>query len=1045
MLLDRGLAYMDHTARGVSKFTLTRQPQRRFERSTMIDPVLRTTLCDLKKFVEFSRNVSLVVVDDQGEIVSIADHAKLFVEPHPSTLVALVESRDDLAKQTVELEDSPNKAVLVRLTEPVSKQTSNQISDESTTKQFLSHTEQLAEIGCFDWNIRTNEVKWTDGLYRIYGLDPDSFDATLEAFLERVIPEDRAAVQANVQKALETRGSFSSIERITHSSGKIKTLESRGQVVCDDSGQPVRLIGVCSDVSRRAVAEEAQAWKIAGLKLLATSASEIMAKRNEQEWHPLFSQLAEHLSCDGFTNYEFHENHLRLGLIEGFPPAVADQLEQLQLGQMFCGKCAQTRQMIYASNETLERDPLGKPLWDLGIRTYVAVPLISDDRLLGTLAFVSRTRSGFEDFELDFIQTIAQLVASAKAQHYYEKQIRERDHRIRALFDNTADSLCMHDMEGRVLDVNQRTCEALGYEREELLRMRIDDVEMELPENWREEIPLLNEAPSLLTGRQKRKDGSTFPVEILVRRVIYLGQYVVLASARDMTERMEMERQKRRAEEISHLILRHAKMVTWEAAPNSLDFSFVHGSCVELLGFSETEWLNPGFWQERLHTEDAKSAVESLKQAALGNQRLEYRMLHKDGHEVWIETIVEPVHDEESGEFAALRGVLSDITGRKRLEDKLRHSQKMEAVGRLAGGVAHDFNNLLTVINAYAELLRLDMENEEARQSLKAIQDAANRASNLTAQLLMFARTSVNNVQVVNVNSAVKSSEPLLRRLLGSETTLEVSLQPGLPYIKADTSHLDQVLVNLTVNARDAMPEGGVFRIETSLVESTATELKHNDLSPGKYVAITVSDSGAGMSEETRAMAFEPFYTTKPVGQGTGLGLAVVYGVVRDCGGTITVSSTVGEGTTITILFPATEETPSLPPKETPLESTGSELILLVEDEESVRRAASATLRRHGYEVLEANGAQQALSLTKDVKGEIALLLTDMAMPGTNGLELANTIRGDYPNVRVLCMSGYSHDIFQRRDSAHAFLQKPFTGRGLVSKVREVLDESSST
>ena len=369
----------------------------------------------------------------------------------------------------------------------------------------------------------------------------------------------------------------------------------------------------------------------------------------------------------------------------------------------------------------------------------------------------------------------------------------------------------------------------------------------------------------------------------------------------------------------------------------------------------------------------------------------------------------------------------------------------MEAVGRLAGGVAHDFNNLLTVINAYAELLWLDMEKEDARQSLKAIQDAANRASNLTAQLLMFARTSVNNVKVVDVNATVDAAEPLLRRLLGTETSFEVALKPGLPNIKADTSHLDQVLVNLTVNARDAMQDAGSFRIETSLVDLTETEFKANELPPGKYVALTVSDTGAGMSEETRAMAFEPFYTTKPVGQGTGLGLAVVYGVVRDCGGTISIASTLGEGTTITILFPATEDATSFSPREISSFSTGSELILLVEDEESVRRAASATLRRHGYEVLEANGAQQALNLTKDVQGKIALLLTDMAMPGTNGLELANIILSDYPNVRVLCMSGYSHEIFRRHDGAHAFLQKPFTGRGLISKVRDVLDESSTS
>ena len=997
------------------------------------------SLDDLRRALAFCGNTSLVTLDPHDVIETIDDYAGLFSDAGriigtPSADF-LLEHSDLQAEYFIA---GQTRVIMVR------QQLSKEPEPQPEPQRLLEETEQICSIGCFDWDIRENHVRWTDGLYRIFGLEPQEFEATLEGFLERVLPEDRPAVQSTIEKAVHERGQFANVKRILHASGRHRFVESRGHVIADRDGNPIRLIGVCCDVTEREESARSNSWQISGFQLLADSASKIMAQADELDWHALLKKIGEHLECDGFTNYAVNDGELKLLHCHGFSQETQNQIRVLQVGQLPCGICAATRQMLHLSSEQMGKHPQCGGLYGMGYRSFVGVPLIVDGQLHGTLAFVSTTRTGFAKQELDFVQTVSQLIAAAQAKQFYATEIREREQRIQVLFHHTADVVLMHDQEGKFLDANLSACETLGYSHHELLQMSCGDIESEATESVDTMAAVSNGEPWSYLATYRRKDGTEFPVEVLSRNIAYQGESVVLVSARDVSRRLAMEEQTRRAEETNRMILRQANLVTWEADPKTLDFTFLSGSCEELLGVSREQWLKPGFWCDRLMTDDA---VASLKQARAGKQRTECRMLHAGGYEIWVEAIYERIYDAVQNRVVALRGVLSDITVRKRLEEELRHTQKMEAIGRLAGGVAHDFNNLLTVINTHAELLTLGFKAEgyktqKTLDSVEAIRDAADRASSLTSQLLMFGRNSIQHEQCVNLSEVIDSVKPLVQRLLGDEVQLDTDLCFALPSMKADRSHLDQVLVNLAVNARDAMPSGGTFRLTTAVKEIGENDFDSGELPAGRYVSLEVADTGLGMQDDERARAFDPFFTTKPVGQGTGLGLAVVYGVVRDCGGSISVDSAVGQGTTFRILFPASEEETDEVKEGLITSPRGSELVLLVEDEKSVREAAGSALRRHGYRVIEAHSIEQATEIANKLGSEVQLLLTDLVMPGGNGLELATSVIDCCPNVRVLCMSGYSWDLNDRKDSPHTFLQKPFTARALMSKVREVLDDT---
>jgi PAS domain S-box-containing protein len=408
---------------------------------------------------------------------------------------------------------------------------------------------------------------------------------------------------------------------------------------------------------------------------------------------------------------------------------------------------------------------------------------------------------------------------------------------------------------------------------------------------------------------------------------------------------------------------------------------------------------------------------------------------------------VEPLRDSD-GQVSGAICMSLDITDRKQLEEQLRQAQKMEAVGRLAGGIAHDFNNLLMVIQGYSDLLveRLP-DGDPLRRNAEQIQMASQRASSLTRQLLAFSRKQMLAPKILNVQSVVAEMEKILRRLIGEDVQLETSSAPDLGLIKADRSQIEQVILNLAVNARDAMPQGGRLTIETANVELDAS-YSHPPavLSPGRYVMLAVTDNGCGMDAETQAHVFEPFFTTKEKGKGTGLGLATVYGVVKQSGGYVWVYSEPGRGTSFKIYLPRIEET-AVPAgrdgkSETQIPERGSETILLVEDEKGVRELAREYLASSGYTVIEAEDGHTALELAAMHVGPIHLLLTDVVMPGISGRELAERVSQIRPGIKIIYMSGYTdqavvHHGILRNDAV--LLQKPFTLMTLAGKLREML------
>ena len=425
--------------------------------------------------------------------------------------------------------------------------------------------------------------------------------------------------------------------------------------------------------------------------------------------------------------------------------------------------------------------------------------------------------------------------------------------------------------------------------------------------------------------------------------------------------------------------------------------------------------------------------------------RYEFQGVRRDGTLIWVETLMS-VTSWRHG--TALLATFVDVTERKRLEDHLRQSQKMEAIGRLAGGVAHDFNNLLTVISGRAqiELLRPELSGP-SRRNIDLIAEAASRASTLTKQLLAFSRKQVLQPRVLDVDIVVARMEPLLRRLIGEDIDLVTATEPGLGRVRADPGQLEQVVLNLAVNARDAMPRGGRLTVETANAElDEAYARQQADVHPGPYVILAVSDTGVGMDAETRAHLFEPFFTTKGVGEGTGLGLATVYGIVKQSGGHITAYSEVGRGTTIKIYLPrvdAASEVRGAEPEPVVLRR-GSETVLLVEDDEAVRELTREVLEMQGYTVLAVADAGEAPGVLERSSRPIHLLVTDVVMPRLSGRELTERLRSLRPGLRVLYISGYADTAVVHHgvlEPGTPFLQKPFTPDTLLRSVRKVLDD----
>jgi two-component system cell cycle sensor histidine kinase/response regulator CckA len=559
-------------------------------------------------------------------------------------------------------------------------------------------------------------------------------------------------------------------------------------------------------------------------------------------------------------------------------------------------------------------------------------------------------------------------------------------------------------------------------------------------------------------GLRLRKGGATFWAIVTITSILDpFGQHIGFANVtRDITERKQAEDLLRASEERFRLLVEGVQDYAIIMLDPAGKVSTWNQAAERLTGYQAKDIIGQHFACLSDADDVTSGSPQRILQQAVAQGRHEeegWRARH-DGSRFWTNVVITALLDA-SGTLRGFASVSRDLTQFRRaqeLENQLRQSQKLEVVGQLAGGVAHDFNNLLTVISGNSELLFAMLPPDDPRREpVKAISEAGERAAGLTRQLLAFSRRAVLETKVLDLNEVVKETEKLLRRMIGEDILLTAVLDPNLSRIKADPNQMGQVLMNLAVNARDALPHGGQLTIETSdsqLDEAYAAQ--HSDCKPGRYVKLAVSDNGCGMTPEVKTHAFEPFFTTKGPGKGSGLGLSTVYGIVKQSGGSIELYSEPGHGTTIKIYLPAVDEPlqPLAHDQGAAQATGGAETVLLVEDEDAVRAIAVLGLEAQGYTVLPAESGKQALAIIEKHRGRIDLLVTDVVMPGMSGPELAEALCLQYPSLKVLYLSGYTDDSVIRHgilQAEVAFLQKPYTPLSLARKAREVLDKQPST
>jgi PAS domain S-box-containing protein len=518
---------------------------------------------------------------------------------------------------------------------------------------------------------------------------------------------------------------------------------------------------------------------------------------------------------------------------------------------------------------------------------------------------------------------------------------------------------------------------------------------------------------------------------------------------RDITGRKQIEEALRRSEAEYRGLVEYAPLGIFRS---TLDGRFltVNTALVRMLGYESAEQLLERSLPRDIYVDPQQRTDLLLRFRKEEEARTEALWRCRDDTSITVQLNVRIVRSSP-GRVEYIEGLVENVTTQRNLENQFRQAQRLEAVGRLAGGVAHDFNNILTAIVAYSDMLLQDFGAEDPKRAdVEEIRSAAQRAAGLTRQLLAFSRRQVLQLRVLSLNGVVEAVDNMLQRLIGEDVTLVVRQGDNLGAVRADPGQIEQVILNLAVNARDAMPQGGQLTIETSNVElDAAFAEQHPPLVPGPYVQLAVSDTGTGMDAETKAHLFEPFFTTKELGKGTGLGLATVYGIIKQSKGFVWVYSELGRGATFKIYLPRVDaplDAPDMAPAAKPA-AGGHETILLAEDDPAVRHVISEVLTQQGYRVLSAPDGASALAVARAHPGEIQLLVTDMVMPGMTGRELAETLLAGRPAVRVIYTSGYTDDAVVRHGVLEAgmlYLQKPFTPNALAFKVREALDRPPS-
>ena len=1001
-------------------------------------------------------------------------------------------------------------------------------------ESLLRKAQEIAHLGSWEYDCINNHIVWSDEVYRIFGLDRESFQATIEAFLERVPPEDRAAAEAAYSDSVrDGRDAYEVVHRVVRAdTGEIRHVYGKCEHERDAQGRLVRTVGTVHDITERVQAEEALA-------------------ESEQRYRMLF---------------------------EDAPMGI---FRTTSTGQPLAVNPAMARMLGFDSTEqTLAHySDLGSQLYVDASRRDEFIRLLLESGRVEDFEYEARAADGstiwlsmnarIAERHADGSFVIEGFATDVTQRKRAEMALRESESRFRTVLENLPGGVFAHDLDGRFVVVNEAACRNTGYSREELLGMSVEDVD---PESVSREDRLrfwnaLHEGESAsFEVVHRRKDGSMYPAEVHLNAVKLGDRRCILPIAYDITDR------KRAAEALA--VSEHQHRTLFENAPEAILVQtegrvvYLNEACARLFGADSRERLvgqpvldrfHPGFrdiLRERIRVlneehqpvglseeivitlagdpvpvevsavpfeyegrpgalvfirdirvrkqaeserERLLSAIEQSREivvitdprgniqyvnpgfeAATGYRRDEviggnprllksgnqdeafYRGLWEtiSGGETWHgrfinrrkdgalyseDKTISPVCDA-GGHIVNYVAVGRDITRDLQLEEQYRQAQKMEAIGQLTGGVAHDFNNLLQVINGGTDMALSDLpERHPARDILDEVRKAGQRAARLVSQLLLFSRRQIMRPETLDLNRVVDDLLKMLRRVIGEHVRLEWLPASRLPSIRADRGMVEQVLLNLCVNARDAMPEGGRLALATARAELDVAFCElHDGAEPGKYVLLSIADTGQGMDAETLERCFEPFFTTKGTGKGTGLGLPTVYGIVRQHNGLIDCESSPGLGCTFRVYLPISEHTAERAAHVVAEKvEGGAETVLVAEDDEMVRALTRTILERAGYRVLLAGNGREAVEVFSAHEGEIDLVVLDVMMPEMGGREAYERIREIRPGVRALFASGYSEDAIHQNfvlDEGLTLIQKPYLGDALLRAVRAMLD-----
>ncbi|MFI5295742.1 MAG: PAS domain S-box protein [Thermodesulfovibrionales bacterium] len=873
------------------------------------------------------------------------------------------------------------------------------------SERDLAEAQRVAGLGNWILDIVTNTVRWSEELYHIFEVEKTEFDGTYESFMSRVHPDDKPLVLEINKRARESGEPFEVEYRTVTRAGRLKHIREIGYAMKDAEGRVVGLFGTAQDIT----------W---------SKRMEVALKQSEEVLRGVIDNLAIGVSL---ISPEMEILMLNKQMLQWFPgidvskKPICYSAFNVPPGEEICSYCPTCKTLMDGDvHESITESPAGNE-----IRNY---------RILSSPI---RDKDGKITAAIEMVEDITERKRTEEALRASERQYRQ-------LVDNALVGVYKTTLEGKFLYVNDAMARIFECENADEMLLLPVGIRYKKPEDReaflnilkdRGKVPYYEIEVPTKTGKLKT---------IVISAVLDDG--FIAGMVTDITERKKAEDALQKIEKRYKDLFGATLDGIYQIDADGV-FILINSAGAKMLGYESPDEIigkkGLEYWRDP-RDRDAFRAELNIKKSVSGYHM---RLKKKNGEPIELETS-SAIKEDEEGAFLGMEGILRDVTERKKLEAQLRHAQKMEAVGTLAGGIAHDFNNILNVIIGYGSMVLDRLEDDSiSKDQMNEVIAAAERAANLTKRLLTFSRKQITEVKPIDVNGTVTGIHKMLVRIIGEDIDFNFDLADKRLVVMADAGQIEQVLMNLATNARDAMPNGGRLTIGTGLEEIDYEYIALNGYGrPGMYALITVSDTGHGMDAETQKKIFEPFFTTKGLGEGTGLGLAISYGIIKQHNGYIKVYSEPGQGTVFKIYLPLIEESASLE-RETEAPDAikgGNETVLVAEDDASLRDLSRIVLESFGYSVITAEDGEDAIAKFMENRERIHLVMLDMIMPKKNGKEVSEVLRKASPGIKILFLSGYTMDIIKSKElmeSGVDLIHKPIRPQDLLRKVREVLDK----